>query len=186
MAGIAISGKSGCGTTTATNNICELLGIPRWNFTFRDLAAESGKTLAQMQEIAISDQTVDMEIDRRQVRFACSNDKYVLGSRLGVWLDDPRLLSQLSSGEKPVLGLKVWLEAPFEVRATRIFEREGGDIAKVKAFVEKRDRENHARYLELYGINMDVLPKDAIVIDTVKYDAVQVSKKIMELAMGKV
>ena len=49
---IAISGKSGCGNTTVSTLLSQKLGIKLINYTFRQLAAEKGLTLAQVIENA--------------------------------------------------------------------------------------------------------------------------------------
>ena len=49
---VAISGKSGCGNTTVSTLLSEKLGVKLINFTFRQLAAEKGMTLAQVIENA--------------------------------------------------------------------------------------------------------------------------------------
>ena len=186
MAGIAISGLSGCGTTTATNRICGLLGIPRWNFTLRDLAAEMGLTLAQLKQKALSDETIDLEIDRRQLFFISKAERFVIGSRLAVWLDDPRIAKKVGyENGKPRIGLKIWLSAPFKVRCRRVFEREGGNLEEVTDFVRRRDLENAERYRKIYGIDANAPPAGAVVVDTEGNDAARVSEIIMSLAKGK-
>ena len=49
---VAISGKSGCGNTTVSSMLAEKLGIKLINYTFRQLAAEKGLTLAEVIENA--------------------------------------------------------------------------------------------------------------------------------------
>nr|MCR5613759.1 cytidylate kinase [Treponema sp.] len=52
---IAISGKSGCGNTTVSTLLSQMLGIKLINYTFRTLAEERGMTLAQVIENAKTD-----------------------------------------------------------------------------------------------------------------------------------
>ena len=52
---VAISGKSGCGNTTVSTLLAEKLGVKLINYTFRQLAAEKGLTLAQVIENAMTD-----------------------------------------------------------------------------------------------------------------------------------
>ena len=56
---VAISGKSGCGNTTVSTLLSQKLGIKLINYTFRQLAAEKGLTLAQVIENAKNDDSYD-------------------------------------------------------------------------------------------------------------------------------
>ena len=67
---IAISGKSGCGNTTVSGLLAEKLGIKLINYTFRQLAAEKGMTLAEVIEAAKNDDSYDKYVDSHQVELA--------------------------------------------------------------------------------------------------------------------
>ncbi len=136
---VAISGKSGCGNTTVTTLLSQKLGVKMINFTFRQLAQEKGLTLEQVIENAKTDDSYDIAVDTRQVELA-RKESCVLGSRLAVWM--------LKEAD-----LKVYLKLDDDVRAARIFNREGGDIEKIKAFTAMRDGEDSRRYKKLYGID---------------------------------
>lgn len=149
---IAISGKSGCGNTTVSTLLAKALGVPVINYTFRTLAAERGMTLTEVLEAAKGSDEFDRYVDTHQVELAKAG-ACVLGSRLAVWM--------LKEAD-----LKVYLKASDEVRAARIFEREGGDLDAIKAFTKKRDSEDTARYKALYGIDNDDYGFCDLVIDT--------------------
>ena len=82
---VAISGKSGCGNTTVSTMLAEKLGIKLINYTFRQLAAEKGLTLAQVIENAKNDDSYDVAVDTHQVALAQA-EPCVLGSRLAIWM----------------------------------------------------------------------------------------------------
>ena len=67
---VAISGKSGCGNTTVSTLLSQKLGIKMINYTFRQLAAEKGLTLAQVIENAKNDDSYDKYVDTHQVELA--------------------------------------------------------------------------------------------------------------------
>lgn len=136
---VAISGKSGCGNTTVSTLLAKALGVQLINFTFRQLAAEKGMTLAEVIEGARTDDSYDIAVDTRQVELARAGS-CVLGSRLAIWM--------LREAD-----LKVYLVASEDTRAKRIQNREGGDLQAIKDFTAMRDREDSARYLKLYGID---------------------------------
>jgi len=176
MPRIAISGKSGCGATTATKLVSSLLGIPAYNFTMRDLAAEQGTALDVLQKRALTDNgAIDLEIDRRQVSFALANPKFVMGSRLAIWLDDDRVLSKLHALQKPQIEYRFWLSTPLQERAKRVAARESRPYGDALSYVERRDEENAQRYAKLYGINVDSLPFGTVEIDTTRNNASQVA-----------
>lgn len=136
---VAISGKSGCGNTTVSGLLSEKLGIKLINYTFRQLAQEKNMTLAQVIEAAKNDDSYDKYVDNHQVELAMK-ESCVLGSRLAIWM--------LKDAD-----LKVYLYASDETRASRVFNREGGDIEQIKAFTAMRDSEDTRRYKEFYYID---------------------------------
>ncbi|GMO66187.1 MAG: AAA family ATPase [Treponemataceae bacterium] len=161
---IAVSGRSGCGNTTVSSLLAQKLGITLVNYTFRQLAQESGMTLSEIMLAARTDDSFDKRVDERQVALA-REGSCVLGSRLAIWM-------------LPEANLKVYLEASAEVRAQRIFAREGGSIEDIKSFTALRDSEDTMRYKKLYNIdNTDYAFAD-MVIDTAKYSAEEIATMI--------
>src|SRR5512135_3420239 len=82
---IAISGKSGCGNTTVSRLVAESLGLRVINYTFKNLARDSGMSFEELALKAESDPQYDHTIDRMQVDLARMGG-CVLGSRLAIWL----------------------------------------------------------------------------------------------------
>lgn len=163
---IAISGKSGCGNTTVSTLLSQQLGVTLINFTFRQLAAEKGLTLAQVIENAKTDDSYDIAVDTRQVELA-RKESCVLGSRLAIWM--------LKEAD-----LKVYLFASDETRAKRILNREGGDLEEIKRFTEMRDSEDSRRYQKLYSINNNEYNFVDMVIDTSLYNPEQIVTLILD------
>jgi len=166
---IAISGKSGCGNTTISKIIADTLGLRFINFTFRNLAAEKGLELAGLLEMASKDDSVDLEVDRRQVALAREDGGCVLGSRLAIWM-------------LPEADLKVFLTAGAETRAARIQKREGGDLSEIAEFTDSRDRQDRERYLRIYKIDNDDYAFADLVISTDEITPEQIA----EMIIGKV
>ena len=163
---VAVSGKSGCGNTTVSSLLAEKLNIQLINFTFRQLAAEKGLTLAQVIENARTDDSYDIAVDTRQVEMA-KKQSCVLGSRLAIWM--------LKEAD-----LKVYLTASAEVRAGRIFNREGGDIEEIKSFTAMRDSQDSSRYMKLYKIDNNDYSFADLIIDTSKYNPQQIVELILK------
>lgn len=149
---IAVSGKSGCGNTTVSTLLAQHLGAQVVNYTFRSLSQELSLPLAHIAKEAEHDPKWDYLVDERQIERANAAPS-VLASRLAIWLwKEARL--------------RVWLEAPLEVRAARIHQREGGDLdEEILAATRERDRRDHDRYLKLYGIDNDAEKPADLVID---------------------
>lgn len=157
---VAISGKSGCGNTTVSTLLAEKLGVKLINYTFRQLAAEKGLTLAQVIENARTDDSYDIFVDNHQVELARA-EPCVLGSRLAIWM--------LKEAD-----LKVYLFASDETRAKRILNREGGDLQKIKDFTAMRDSEDTRRYKKIYNIDNNDYSFSDLIIDTAKFNPEQI------------
>ena len=163
---IAVSGKSGCGNTTVSTLLSQALGVTLINYTFRQLAAEKGMTLAQVIESAKTDDSYDMYVDSHQVELA-KKEPCVLGSRLAIWM--------LKEAD-----LKVYLYASDEVRANRVFTREGGDLKQIPEFTAMRDSEDSRRYKKLYNIDNNAYSFADVIIDTSKYTPEQIVRQILD------
>ena len=164
---IAISGRSGCGNTTICKILADSLNLQFINFTFRSLAKEKNLDFNTVLELASKDDAWDREIDTRQIQIARESSGCVLGSRLAIWL--------LNEAD-----LKIYLNAEPETRAERIAKREGGDTREVAAFTAKRDRQDHERYLRIYGIDTDNYSFADLVIDTDNINPKQIAEIITE------
>jgi cytidylate kinase len=153
---VAISGKSGCGNTTVSRLLADRLGYELVNFTFRNLAAERGVSLAEIIALADTDFSYDRIVDARQVELARKGE-CVIGSRLAIWM-------------LPDASLRVYLTATVDARAARIRTREGGDLDEVLAFTRNRDAKDHERYRRIYGIDNDDYSFADLVINTERFE----------------
>ena len=165
MIRVAISGKSGCGNTTVSTLLSKKLDVTLINYTFRQLAAERGMTLSEVIESARTDFSYDKYVDTHQVELA-RKESCVLGSRLAIWM--------LTEAD-----LKVFLYARDDMRAERIFKREGGDLQKIKEFTAMRDLEDSRRYKELYNIDNSDYAFADLVIDTSTYTPEEIVEQIV-------
>ncbi|MBI5635352.1 AAA family ATPase [Candidatus Micrarchaeota archaeon] len=163
---IAISGPSGCGNSTVTKLVSQKLNLKLVNYTFRNMAAEKGTTLEEIQKKALEDPKIDYLLDFTQVNEAADNS--VLGSRLAIWLIDA--------------DLSVWLTASPRVRAKRIADRDQKSFSETLAFTRKRDKENFQRYKKYYGISINNIKHADLVVNTEKFSAEQVADIIIACA----
>lgn len=169
---IAISGKSGCGNTTVSTLVAKRLGYPLINFTFRNLASERGMEFWDFCRLAEKDDSIDRELDERQVAMALEQTDCVLGSRLAIWM--------LKEAD-----LKVYLTASSEERASRILKREGGTFEQRLEETVTRDANDTARYKRIYGIdNTDPSVAD-LVIETDELLSEEVADLILEAVASR-
>jgi cytidylate kinase len=158
---IAVSGKSGCGNTTASRLLAEQLGINFINYTFRNLAHDKGLSFEEIRRLAETDDAIDRELDRHQIALAMQSS-CVLASRLAVWM--------LKEAD-----LKVYLDISLAERARRIHCRENGTFEDKLEETMRRDQLDHDRYQRIYHIDNDSFASAANVIindDTLSADEI--------------
>jgi len=163
---VAISGRSGCGNTTVSTLVAEKKGYPLINFTFRNLAKERGIDFWTFCKMAEEDDSIDRELDARQVAMALAEDNCVLGSRLAIWV--------LQEAD-----LKVYLQASLDERVRRIRTREGGTWQERLEETRRRDAYDTARYKRIYGIDNTNPSVADLVIDTDYLFPEEVAEKIV-------
>lgn len=151
---ITISGLPGSGKTTVARLLSQRWQVPHIyaGDLFRKEAVEHGLTLAQFNELAERDHTIDRQLDAKMAAYA---------RRGGVVLEGR--LAGFVAVQEHADALKVWLTASDEVRAQRVSQREGKDSATVLQLNGARHRSDAKRYLEIYGFNL---------YDTSLYDVV--------------
>jgi cytidylate kinase len=161
---IAISGRSGCGNSTVSRLTSEKLGFKMINYTFHTIAEEKGMDFKELCRLAEKDPSWDHYLDDKQLELAAEGD-CILGSRLAVWL--------LKDAD-----LKVFLDAPQEVRAQRIQKREGGSYEDIYKETVERDSRDHTRYLKLYNIDNEKYDFVDIVINTANFTPEEIAGQI--------
>jgi predicted cytidylate kinase len=143
---ITISGIPGSGKTTVARLLSKRLGIPHVyaGDIYRQQAAERGLTLAQLNELAEKDHSIDRELDARLAEYA----------RAGGVVLEGRLAGFIADAEK-VDALKVWLTASDRVCAARVAQREGADAERVLKENAARHDSDAKRYKLIYGYDLD-------------------------------
>ena len=150
---IAISSMSGCGNTSVCTALSKKLNYKLVNYTFRQLAEEKGYEFWQFCKMAETDDSIDIELDSKQVQKALAEENCILGSRLAIWM--------LKEAD-----LKVYLRASALTRAHRIFKREAGSLEDRIKETENRDLNDSARYSRIYKIDNTKPDIADLIIDT--------------------
>lgn len=168
---IALSGLPGSGTTTAARLVEKETGWEHVNTggIFRGLAREMCMDLNEFGRYAMEHPEVDRELDRRQVE---------LGHRGGVILEG-RLSGHVLKNAG-VRCLAVLLEAPLEVRVSRVAGRDGQPSKEALTVTLEREELERQRYIKTYGIDLNDRSVYDIIIDSSKHTPAQILVMIME------
>lgn len=177
---IAISGLSGVGSSTTAKLVAEELNLDMYNFTFRNLAAEYGVPWQELLRRAKTEPEIDLDLDRRLVQFAQNHDNCLIATDFACWLDDPKVYTKLDLKAGAEFDLKIWLEAPLEVRAKRMVEREDRPYEQLLVEEHDRDMQTHDRLLKLYGLDLFDLSKIDWVFDTQELTLEEVVAEIVK------
>jgi cytidylate kinase len=141
---ITISGPAGGGKSTAASALAEHLSHEHISGgdIFRSLAADRDLSPLEFNKLAEEDDQIDRDLDRRLRTIAKERDDVVLESRLAGWM----------AGD--YADLRIWLDAPLDVRAARIAEREEKPVALAREETQARAESEALRYREYYGIDI--------------------------------
>jgi predicted cytidylate kinase len=172
---VTISGPPGSGKTTVGRLVAEALVCPfrSTGETFRKMAEERKVSLARFGELAEKDHAIDEELDRRVI--ASLKDPMVL---------EGRLAGHMCARAK-VAAFKVWIDAPVEIRAARIAEREKRSAADVKGEMLVREESERTRYRDIYKIDFSSTSVYDLVLDSRTESAEALAKKVAAEAMRR-
>lgn len=168
---ITVSGPPGSGKSTVASAVAARFGYEHVSGgdIFRSLAAERGLSLAAFNELAETDESIDLDLDRELREIARDRDDLVLEARLAGWM----------AGE--YADLRVWLDAPLRVRASRIADREGTDPAAARAATVTREESECGRYEAYYGIDIRDRSIYDVAVNTARWDAETISTCLIGL-----
>ncbi len=168
---VAISGPIGVGKSTVARMLAERLGIPCISAggVFRELAARRGISVVELNRLAEGDPRIDRDLDQLQAELARPGP-CVVESRLAGWMVQA--------------DLKVWLDAPLEVRAARVAGREGHDPDAARDELLTRERSEWSRYRALYGIDITDRAPFHLVVDTSRWPPEAMAEALVLLTRG--
>ena len=156
---ITVSGPAGSGKTTLAAALADRLGYEHVSGgdIFREIAAERDLTPLELNRLAEDDDGIDRDLDRRLRSLAKERDDLVLESRLAGWM----------AGE--YADLRLWLDAPPDVRVTRIADREDKSVETAREETQARSESEALRYEEYYGIDIADLRIYDLVVNTARW-----------------
>jgi cytidylate kinase len=173
---ITVSGPPGSGTTTTSEHVAARLEVALvpGGVVFRAMAAERGMSLAAFGLYATDHPEVDVELDARLAERARQGD-VLIESRLAGWI----------ARNEGLDAVTVYLECPAEVRAARVADREGLDVARALAENVEREQVERERYLALYGVDIEDLTIYELVLDSGSSSPDELSDRIAEAAVKR-
>ncbi len=176
---ITISGKPGSGKSSTADKVAELLSYTRYSSgdMVRNLLAREHMTLAEYNEKASSDNSLDEKIDVMLRNLRTKND-IVVDSRLGFyWIPE---------------SFKVYLDLDIQIATVRIFKdavsnngrTKGGELADsltvVARQVKTRMESEQQRFKNLYGVDPYNPEHFDLVIDTSRHSPQTVALTVFD------
>jgi cytidylate kinase len=161
---LTVSGPAGSGKSTTAAGLADTFDLDHISGgdIFRALAAERGYTPVEFNELAEEEEGIDRDLDCRLYEMARDRDGVVLESRLAGWL----------AGDHA--DFRVWLDAPVDVRAVRIADREDKSVGSAREETLRRERSERKRYADLYDVDIADLSIYDVVLNTARWPATDV------------
>jgi cytidylate kinase len=158
---LTVSGPPGSGKSTTAAGLADALEYEHVSGgdIFRAVATERDLSALELNKLAETEDEIDRELDRRQRELAETQGNVVLESRLAGWM----------AGEHA--DLRIWLDAPLDVRISRIAEREDKSAEDAREETVARADSEALRYREYYGIDISNLSIYDLVVNTARWSA---------------
>lgn len=154
---ITLGGLPGSGKTTVARILADKLKMEYINAgdIFRNLAAKKGMTLEEFGFFAERNPNIDKAIDKKLLEIARRDNVILEGRLAGIMLE-----------LNDVEALKVWLEAPLDVRVKRISGRDIKSMEASLADTQVREKSEWDRYYNIYHVDIRDLSVYNLVIKT--------------------
>lgn len=168
---ITISGLPGSGTTTAALLLAGRTGFQHVNTgaIFRQMARERGLSLNDFGKLAAGDDSIDRELDARQVAVA-ANGNIILEGRLA-----GHMISRAGLD-----ALTVWLDAPLETRVARVSGRDQLAVEVATELNREREHDERMRYIDFYNIDLQDLSVYGLVLDSSAMEPGEIVQVVLE------
>ena len=164
---ITLGGLAGTGTTTTAELLSEKLDVPYISagYVFRQMASERGMSVLEFSEFAEGNDDIDKEIDKRQAELAKSSDNLIVEGRLSAYFVEA--------------DLKLWLVTPFDIRSSRIAERESKSVDVASEEIIVREESEALRYMDIHNIDIKNMDIYDLIINTGTFNPEEVSEIIL-------
>ncbi|NIP35376.1 MAG: AAA family ATPase [Thermoplasmata archaeon] len=168
---ITLGGLPGSGKTTVARILADKLKMEYINAgdIFRNLASKKGMTLEEFGFFAERNPNIDKAIDKKLLEIARRDNVILEGRLAGIMLE-----------LNDVEALKVWLEAPLEVRVERISGRDSKSTEAAMADTQMREKSEWDRYYNIYHVDIRDLGVYNLVIQTQDRTPEDIANEIIE------
>ena len=170
---ITISGTPGSGKSTVAKMLAKKLGYKHYSMGDfqREIAEERKISILELSKLEEEDQSIDQEVDQRQIALGREEDDFVIDSRLGYHFI-PK-------------SIRVYLDADFETRAKRIMadtirKENNVTLESTKEAIQTREASEKKRYKEYYDQDPNDRKNYDLIIDTTDISAEEAVEKIMK------
>jgi len=159
---LVIGGPPGSGKTTVAERWAGARGyvLVSAGTRFRAMAQERGMTLEELGRAAEKDPSIDRALDGAVLDEIRA--KHAAEARIVV---DGRIQAYLLTRQR-IPCLKILIDAPLDVRARRIAQRETTKVADAKREILAREASERVRYRAIYGIDLQGTSVFDLVIDS--------------------
>lgn len=172
---ISLSGQLGSGKSTIGKLLAKQLGYTFYSTgsAQRKIAAERGMTTLELNQLSMTDSSIDKQIDSIFKNLALQDENFVVDSRLGFFFIPS--------------SLKVKLNVETQVAAERIFsdptrseEKKYASVQEAKQSLLKRRALEVERFKKLYHVDIDNEANFDLVIDTTQKTPDEIVNIIMD------
>lgn len=177
---ITISGKAGAGKSTVAKLLSEKLSLKHYSIgdLMRAMAKEKGISLLELNKLAETDKSIDLELDENLQELGKTKNNFVVDGRLTAYFI-------------PNADVRVFLDTDDKVRAERILKdkrehEKSKDIDEMVEKIKKREESEKKRYKQYYGIEYPDKKLYNLVIDTTNLIPNQVVERIVEFMKKKI
>jgi CMP/dCMP kinase len=169
---VTVGGLPGTGTSTLCRLLEPELGLPYVyaGQIFRQEAAARGMSLAELNELARHDDSVDHALDERQLELL-RRGGLILEGRMSGWL----------AANNEIPAFKVWLTCDEDERIRRLTDRDGGDPAEQRRMTRERVAQEADRYRRYYGADPGDPSIYDLVLDSTQSSPPELAARVLEV-----
>ncbi len=154
---IVVSGQPGSGKSTYARRLAKDMNLRYYTTgqAFRELSERLGVSLVKLNEMAETDPSIDLEIDRAALREA-EKGCVVIDSHLAGWM-----LRELAD-------VAIYVKASLPERARRIATRDSKPYEEALMEASRREASHWVRFLSYYGVDIRDLSGFDLILDTTR------------------
>lgn len=176
---ITIGGKAGSGKSTIAKLLAKKLNLKHYSIgdLQRQIAKEKGISLMELSKLEEKDDSIDRELDRKQIELGKKEDNFVIDGRLSAFFI-------------PNAGFKLFLDAEEEARAERILKdqrAEENNISRDETIkcMNEREKSENKRFIAYYGFNPYDKAKYDFTIDTTNLKPNEIIDTILKMIKSR-